>query len=98
MNHAGLRAFHAVATEGSFTRAAAALNVTQPTLSAQVKGLEERYGAALFVRRGRGIALTELGEALLEISRRLFALEEQAGELLARARELAVGHLRLGAD
>jgi LysR family transcriptional regulator, low CO2-responsive transcriptional regulator len=98
MNHTALRAFHAVATEGSFTRAAAALRVTQPTLSAQVKALEAEYGAALFVRRARGIALTELGRSLLEITRRLFALEEQAGELLSAARELTVGQLRLGAD
>jgi aminoethylphosphonate catabolism LysR family transcriptional regulator len=98
MNHTALRAFHAVATEGSFTRAASALRVTQPTLSAQVKALEAQYGAALFVRRARGIALTDLGEALLEITRRLFTLEEQATELLSRARELTVGQLRLGAD
>jgi aminoethylphosphonate catabolism LysR family transcriptional regulator len=98
MNHTALRAFHAVATEGSFTRAASALRVTQPTLSAQVKALEVEYGTALFVRRARGIAMTELGQALLEITRRLFALEEQAGELLSAARELATGQLRLGAD
>jgi aminoethylphosphonate catabolism LysR family transcriptional regulator len=98
MNHTALRAFHRVATEGSFTRAAAALRVTQPTLSAQVKALEAEYGAALFVRRARGIAPTELGRALLEVTRRLFALEEQAGEILSAARELTIGQLRLGAD
>src|SRR5690349_23020297 len=98
MNHTALRAFHAVATEGSFTRAAAALRLTQPTLSAQVKALEAEYGAALFVRRARGIAPTELGTALLEVTRRLFALEEQARELLGAARELTIGQLRLGAD
>src|SRR5260370_173339 len=53
MNHAHLRAFHAVASEGSFTRAAARLHVTQPTLSGQVKALEETYGVRLFDRRGR---------------------------------------------
>ena len=40
MNYSQLRAFHAVATEGGFTRAARRLGVTQPTLSAQVKSLE----------------------------------------------------------
>src|SRR5690348_830711 len=98
MNHTALRAFHAVATEGSFTSAAASLRLTQPTLSAQVKAVEEEYGTALFVRRARRIALTEVGTALLEITRRLFALEEQAAELLSQARELTVGRLRLGAD
>ncbi|MFQ5467392.1 MAG: LysR family transcriptional regulator [Kiloniellaceae bacterium] len=45
-----LRAFHAVAAEGGFNRAAAALNVSQPTLSTQVGALEERYGVKLFER------------------------------------------------
>ena len=98
MNFAYLRSFHAVATEGSFTRAASALGVTQPTLSTQVKALEERYGVALLHRRGRGVEPTELGRALLDVTRRLFSLEEEASELLARARGLAVGSLRIGAD
>src|SRR6476661_2647656 len=98
MNHTALRAFHAVAVHGSFTRAAASLRVTQPTLSAQVKALEEEYGVALFVRRARRIALTDTGTSLLEVTRRLFALEEQAGELLSRARALTTGQLRIGAD
>ena len=64
MNHAQLRAFHAVASEGSFTRAAAALHVTQPTLSGQVKALEESFGVRLFDRRGRKVMPTELGREL----------------------------------
>ena len=98
MNYAHLRAFHAVATEGGFTRAAKSLGVTQPTLSAQVKALEDGYGVALFDRRGRGIVATTLGRQLLEITRRLFLLEEEAQELLARARDLTTGHLRVSAD
>jgi LysR family transcriptional regulator, low CO2-responsive transcriptional regulator len=98
INPAQLRAFHAVASEGSFTRAARALNVTQPTLSAQVKGLEERYGVRLFDRRGRGVALTGLGEALLAVTRRLKAVEEEAEQMLAAARGLRTGTLRVGAD
>lgn len=98
MNYAHLRAFHAVATEGGFTRAAVSLGVTQPTLSAQVKALEDSYGVALFDRRGRGIVATTLARQLLEITRRLFLLEEEAQELLARARDLTTGHLRVSAD
>ncbi|HXP73388.1 MAG TPA: LysR substrate-binding domain-containing protein [Stellaceae bacterium] len=97
MNYASLRAFHAVASHGSFTRAAQSLGVTQPTLSAQVKALEETYGIALLDRRGRGIAATSLGEQLLDITRRLFLLEEEADELLSRARDLTAGHLRVAA-
>lgn len=86
-----------VASHGSFTRAAESLGVTQPTLSAQVKALEEGYGVALLDRRGRGVAATSLGEQLLEITRRLFLLEEEANELLSRARDLTAGHLRVAA-
>jgi LysR family transcriptional regulator, low CO2-responsive transcriptional regulator len=98
MNHAQLRAFHAVAAAGSFTKAADALHVTQPTLSAQVKALEESHGVELFERHGRGIAATDLGRRLLEITRRYFNLEDEAEELLAATRGLTRGHLRVGAD
>src|SRR5262249_21133958 len=98
MIYSQLRAFHAVASEGSFTRAAQRLGVTQPTLSAQVKALEDGYGVALFDRRGRGVPPTSLGEQLLGLTRRFFLLEEEAEQLLARAQHLTTGHLRLGAD
>ncbi len=98
INHAQLRAFHAVASEGGFTKGAAALHVSQPTLSGQVKALEESYGVHLFDRRGRRVEPTELGRALLAITRRLFGLEAEADEILAAARALRRGHLRIGAD
>lgn len=60
MNLAQLRAFHAVAREGSFTTAAHALSVTQPTVSSQVKALEDSYGIRLFDRRGRQVVPTGL--------------------------------------
>jgi len=89
MNHAQLRAFHAVASEGSFTRAAAAHHVTQPTLWGQVKALEEGFGVRLFDRRGRKVAPTELGRELLALTRRIFALEAEAEQLLSAARGLS---------
>src|SRR5260221_5405241 len=98
MNHAHLRAFHAVAAEGGFTRAAASLHVSQPTLSSQVKALEAAYGVRLFERRGRKVIPTALGRDLLEITRRLFSLEGEADALLSASRGLKHGHLRVGAD
>lgn len=98
INHAQLRAFHAVASEGGFTRAAGALHVTQPTISAQVKELEDAYGVKLFERAGRGVEITELGRALFDITRRQFGLEAEAEQLLASARGLLRGQLRVGAD
>lgn len=98
INHAQLRAFHAVATEGGFTKAARLLSVTQPTLSQEVKALEEAHGVRLFDRARRTVALTELGQALFAITRRLFAAEQEALELLAGSRHLDAGTLAIGAD
>ncbi len=98
INHSQLRAFHAVATEGSFTKAANALSVTQPTLSGQVKGLEDQFGVRLFDRRKRKIELTDIGRNLLDITWRLFNLEIEAEQVLTAARGLKRGHLRVGAD
>lgn len=98
MNHSQLRAFHAVAREGSFTRAARAESLSQPNLSGQVKALEAAYGVRLFERRGRGVELTELGRQLYAITDRVFALEGEAQALLAGSKALTIGHLRIAAD
>lgn len=98
INVTHLRAFHAVATEGSFSKAARALNVGQPTLSSQVKALEAGYGVRLFDRRGRGVQLTDLGRSLAEVTNRLTSLQEEAEALLSGAENLAHGTLTVGAD
>ncbi|MEM7429632.1 MAG: LysR substrate-binding domain-containing protein [Pseudomonadota bacterium] len=98
MNHSQLRAFHAVATEGSFTGAAHALRVSQPTLSAHVRLLEEGYGVDLFERRGRSIQLTEFGRSLKEITNRYFSVEQEAETLLLGARDRLRGRLQVAAD
>jgi len=92
-----LRSFHAVATEGSFTRAAQRLHVSQPTVTTQVKLLEEHYKVELFLRSGRRVRLTEIGERLLQHSRQIFSLEADAVQLLGDAGELRTGHLRVAA-
>ena len=98
MNHAQIRAFHAVATEGSFTKAARLLGVSQPAVTIQVRALEEAYGVNLLHRSGQRVSLTDLGDGLLEHTRRIFDLEQEADELLTAARELRGGHLKAGAD
>jgi aminoethylphosphonate catabolism LysR family transcriptional regulator len=92
-----LRSFHAVATEGSFTRAAQVLHVSQPTVTTQVKQLEELYKVELFHRTGRRIRPTEIGERLLQLSRQIFGLEQEAVQVLRDAGELRSGHLRVAA-
>ena len=98
INVALLRAFHAVALQGSFSRAARLMNVTQPTMSQQVKLLEQTYGVRLFERTGRGVQPTTLGKALFEITHRMFEIEEEAAELLTGAKRLASGRILIGAD
>ncbi|MBN8532733.1 MAG: LysR family transcriptional regulator [Rhizobiales bacterium] len=98
MSITGLRAFHAVAKAESFTRAAAAMGISQPTLSSQVRLIEERHAAALFDRRGRGVTLTPLGQRLFDITSRLFAAEGEARALLEGVRTVQSGHLRLATD
>ena len=93
-----LRAFHAVAEAKSFTLAARALSVTQPTLSAHVKALEGSHHVRLFDRRRRGVRLTADGRALHALTQQIFELEARAEELLSATGELVRGHLRVGAD
>lgn len=98
MRHAQLKAFHAVALDGGFSRAAARLALTQPAISDHVRKLEETYGVQLFLRNPRGIALTAMGRKLFALSERLFEAEAEALELLSKARTLEEGQLTIGAD
>ncbi len=97
ISHAHLRSFHAVAQHGSFTRAAEMLNISQPTLSGQVKELEQRYGTKLFVRHGRRIELTDIGKSAFSITRLIFRHEQEVEQLLQSERALTSGQLRVGA-
>lgn len=92
-----LRAFHAVAVHGGFTAAANALRVSQPTITTQVRELEERYSVELFLRQGRNVRLTAAGRSLLEISSRIVKLHDEAEELLANTGALKAGNLKIAA-
>ena len=98
MSHAQLKAFHAVALAGSFSKAALASGLTQPALSDHVRKLEEAHGVELFLRHARGVSLTDLGRSLLARTERLFEAEGEIAELLTRARGLREGSLNIGAD
>jgi LysR family nitrogen assimilation transcriptional regulator len=83
-----LHYFTHVADAGSFNRAAAQIQMTQPALSRQVSGLEEELGVLLFERHGRGISLTEAGALLRERAEAIFAHVAQVrDEITARADE-----------
>jgi aminoethylphosphonate catabolism LysR family transcriptional regulator len=98
MRHAQLKAFHAVAVHGGFSRAAEALGLTQPAVSDHVRKLEESYGVQLFTRAASGVSLTAMGRKLFAIAERQFEAEGQAQELLSRGRTLEEGQITIGAD
>jgi aminoethylphosphonate catabolism LysR family transcriptional regulator len=92
-----LRSFHAVAENRGFTAAANVLNISQPTVTTQVKELEDRYGVELFVRRGRRVELSETGMSLFDVTKRIMSMHEEAEELLLSSGKLETGQLRLAA-
>jgi DNA-binding transcriptional LysR family regulator len=92
--------FVAITEHGSYRAAAAALYISQPTLSRQIRQLEEELGAQLFERGRWGMRLTEEGERLLPVARRLIAdvgglrnVVRQDGQLVVRlgAASTAIG-------
>src|SRR3546814_1255220 len=98
MRYVQLRAFHYVAITGGFSRAAEALCLTQPAISDQVRKLEEEYDVILFNRHKKQVSLTNAGQHLLEITRRLLDVENQALYLLTESRALSSESLRVVAD
>nr|WP_202516039.1 LysR family transcriptional regulator [Streptomyces sp. SID161] len=92
-----LQYFVAVAETRHFTRAAELVHVAQPSLSQQIKALERELGADLF-RRARGnITLTDAGEALLPLARRILADADTARYEVQELVQLRRGRVRLGA-
>jgi LysR family cyn operon transcriptional activator len=91
-----LRYFLAVAETAHFTKAAAKLHVTQPTLSQQIRELEGQLQLQLFNRSSRIVKLTEAGEALLPHARRVFRELDQAQGALDELLGLKRGLLRVG--
>jgi DNA-binding transcriptional LysR family regulator len=81
-----LRYFVALADAGNFTRAAEKIFIAQPTLSQQVRRLEEIVGAPLLQRRREGLRLTPAGRVLLDASRNVLALIDQE---VSRTRQAA---------
>ncbi|RIA56873.1 LysR family transcriptional regulator [Dichotomicrobium thermohalophilum] len=89
-----LKAFLAVAELGGFSAAAKQLNVTQSTVSLQIKRLEERVGSSLFHRTSRTVTLTEAGAILVPYAERILRLNGEAQDALAcssHVQEVRVG-------
>lgn len=95
MKYTQLRSFHFVARAGSFTGGAKLLNVSQPTVTEQVRDLEETYRIALFNRYSRQVRLTSVGRSLFEITQRLFGVVDETEAFLKAANEHGAGHIRI---
>ncbi|MBT9302339.1 LysR substrate-binding domain-containing protein [Pseudomonas sp. TAE6080] len=98
MNLFQLRAFDAVARDGSFTRAAARLFISQPAVTGHIKALEEHYQITLLRRTARRVELTEEGIKLAAITRSIFGQVDEAQTLLEANRQLLTGRLEVAAD
>ncbi len=91
-----LEAFVAVVREGSFTRAAERLNLTQPSLSARVQHLEQALEGDLFTRQTRPIRLTVIGETFLPFAERVLGILEAGQEAVRIAKTGVAGRLSVG--
>src|SRR2546426_8843000 len=91
-----LEIFAKVAELGSFSRAAEALFLTQPTISEPIRALEDELGVQLLDRLGRGAAPTRAGELMLGYARRMLALAREARQALDQFQGRLSGQLVVG--
>jgi LysR family transcriptional activator of nhaA len=96
LNYHHLLYFWLSAREGSVTAAAKKLRLAQPTVSEQIRQLEESIGRPLFERKGRGLALTETGRTVLDYAEEIFGLGRELLDVLEggrpeRRRKLVIG-------
>lgn len=91
-----MRYFVAVAEDGSFSRAAERLHISQPPLSTQIKSLEAEFGVRLLERNNRGVTLTPAGAAFYEEVRSVLARLEHARSRAIQAEQGEVGMLSVG--
>jgi DNA-binding transcriptional LysR family regulator len=88
--------FLAAVEHGSFSAAAEALYIAQPSLSEQIKRLEKELGVTLFVRTNRRLVLTEAGQLLLPSAQRAVAAAREAAESVREVRTLSGGSVAFG--
>jgi len=96
MDHRYLRYFIAVAEELSFTRAAERLHTVQPSLSQQIRRLEEIVGTPLFHRDKHRLQLTEAGRIFLQESRAILQYTDRAIALARQAARAEAGYMTIG--
>ena len=96
LNYHHLRYFWVVAKEGTISRASQTLNLTQPTLSKQIKALEDSLGESLFMRKSSGLQLTEAGQLAYEYADDIFHLGNEFLECIKGVSSTRPKKLRVG--
>ena len=97
LNYHHLRYFHAIAGEGSLTRAARKLQISQSALSVQLRALEQSLGHPLFDRRHKALELTEAGRIALDYADSIFRAGDEMASLLQQGGTDHRRALRIGA-
>lgn len=97
LNYHHLRYFHAIVREGTLTRAAETLHVSQSALSIQLKKLEGSLGCALFDRKHKSLSLTEEGRIVLDYAETIFRTGEELMATLQNKNKRFRDVLRVGA-
>ncbi len=92
-----LEYFMAICDELHFTRASEKLGITQPTLSHQIKALEDEVGVPLFDRIGKRIAITEAGSVLQHQCTQIFSHLKSALEEIQELKKIERGKIYIGA-
>ncbi len=82
LNYHHLLYFWAVAKDGSIAKACERLNLAQPTISGQLRMLDETVGEKLFVKSGRGLALTEMGRVVYQYADEIFGLGDELQDVI----------------
>src|SRR5436190_15875853 len=93
-----LQVFLTVATEKSFSRAAAKLLRTQPAVSLSIQRLEAELGERLIDRSGKDLILTDAGRSVLEYAKRFQSLHQEMDNSIAELRDNSAGRLTVGAN
>jgi len=95
MELAQLQAFLEAAERGSFRRAAEALYLSQPSVSARIQSLEDEMGVPLFHRMARGVRLTDMGRTFLPFAQRSIDTLNRGKEMLESVRQTSAGILNM---
>lgn len=98
LNYHHLRYFWAVAKEGSLTRAAEKMNVSQPSISTQLRLLEQQLGGKLFHKKGRQLALTDTGQTVYGYADEIFSLGRELVSVVQEQPATRVVKLRAGVE